>query len=128
VPPHELWLAKAEEDFEVAKLCFREQYFAQACFLSQQVIEKSLKAFLVSKRGSYPRQHRVVKLAALCGEIKSDLDLLKDELKLIDEFYIPTRYPDAIPGGLPGGSPDAQDANKALETAAKVIELIRNRL
>jgi HEPN domain-containing protein len=77
VSPHELWLAKAPEDLEVGKLCFREQYFAQACFLSQQVIEKSLKVFLVSKRGSYPREHKVVKLAVLCGEIKSDLDPLK---------------------------------------------------
>lgn len=128
MPPHELWLAKAQEDLEVGELCFREQYFSQACFLSQQVIEKSLKAFLVSKRGSYPRQHKVVKLAVLCAELKLDLDLLKDELKLIDEFYIPTRYPDAIPGGLRGGSPDAQDAKKALETAAKVLKLIRDRV
>jgi len=77
----------------VGTLCFRQEYFAQACFLSQRVIEKSLKAFLICKSGSYPRQHKVVKLAALYREIEADLgallDPLKDELKLIDEFYIP---------------------------------------
>ena len=64
-----------------AQLGFREKYFSQACFLSQQVVEKSLKAFLLAKGRTYPRQHKVIELAKLCTEIAGDLEPLKDDLK-----------------------------------------------
>src|SRR5262245_10805163 len=31
------------------------------------------------KRGSYPRQHKIIELASLCSELKTDLDSIKDE-------------------------------------------------
>lgn len=126
--PHEQWLARAEEDFSFDQLGFREKYFSQACFLSQQVVEKSLKGFLLAKGRTYPRQHKVIELAKLCTEIGGDLEPLKDDLKLIDEFYIPTRYPDAVPGGLAEGLPGPGEAKSALETAATILQLIRSRL
>jgi HEPN domain-containing protein len=128
VQPYEQWLARAEDDLSFAQLGFRERYFSQVCFLSQQVVEKSFKAFLLAKGRSYPRLHKVIELAKLCTELENDLDPLKNELKLLDEFYIPTRYPDAIPGGLPGGVPAAADAQVALETAATLLELVRKRI
>jgi len=128
VQPHEQWLARAEEDLSFAQLGFREKYFSQACFLSQQVVEKSLKGFLLAKGRSYPRLHKVIELAKLCVEIAGDLEPLKNDLKLIDEFYIPTRYPDAVPGGLAEGLPGLDEAKLALETAATILELIRSRI
>lgn len=38
------WFEKATEDLAVARLVFKEGHTAHACFLSQQCIEKSLKA------------------------------------------------------------------------------------
>jgi len=96
--------------------------------LSQQVVEKSFKGFLLAKGRSHPRLHKVTELAKLCAEISIDLEPLKDNLKLIDEFYIPTRYPDAIPGGLAEGLPGRDDAKLALETAAAILELVRSRI
>jgi HEPN domain len=52
----------------------------------------------------------------LCVEIEKDLDPLKNDLKLLDEFYIPTRYPDVVPGGLTSGVPEFDDAEAALQT------------
>ena len=126
--PHEQWLARAQDDLSFAQLGFREKYFSQACFLSQQVVEKSLKGFLLAKGRSYPRLHKVIELAKLCVEIAEDLEPFKEDLKLIDEFYIPTRYPDAVPGGLAEGLPGADEATLALETAATVLQLIRSRI
>lgn len=54
------WINRAEEDLAVARLVLDEQYTAPACFLSQQCIEKSLKAFLLATVNSYPRTHKVV--------------------------------------------------------------------
>src|SRR5439155_12335689 len=57
VQPHEQWLARAEDDLSFAQLGLREKYFFQVCFLSQQVVEKAFKAFLLAKGRSYPRKH-----------------------------------------------------------------------
>jgi HEPN domain-containing protein len=65
VQPHEQWLDSAEDDLSFAQLGFREKYFSQACFLSQQVVEKSLKGFLLAKGRAYPRLHKVFELAKL---------------------------------------------------------------
>jgi HEPN domain-containing protein len=48
------WLEKAAEDLTVARLVLKEQHTAHACFLSQQCIEKSLKAYLLAKSNTYP--------------------------------------------------------------------------
>lgn len=125
---HEKWLTKAEEDLSFASLGLREQFFSHACFLCQQVVEKSLKGFLLGSGRPYPRQHKVVDLVSLCPEIQADLEPLKDELKLLDEFYVPTRYPDAIPGSLPAGSPSLDDAQTAFQTASAVLDLVRTKL
>lgn len=36
---------------------------------------------------------------------------------LLDRFYIPSRYPDALPGTLPDGLPSRDDAKEARQTA-----------
>ena len=126
--PHEQWLARAEDDLSFAQLGLREKYVSQVCFLSQQVVEKAFKAFLLAKGRPYPRLHKVIELANLCFELEKDLDPLKNDLKLLDEFYIPTRYPDAVPGGLPSGIPEFADAETALQTATRVLELVRSRI
>jgi len=38
------WLAKAEDDLNFAKLGLESNFYSQVCFLSHQIIEKSLKA------------------------------------------------------------------------------------
>ena len=126
--PHEQWLARADDDLAFANIGFRENYFSQVCFLSQQVVEKCLKAFLLAKGRSYPRQHKVVELATLCSEIQQELEPLKTDLKLLDEFYLPTRYPDAIPGGLAAGLPSTEDAQRALQAATAIRQIIRARI
>ena len=48
----------------------------------------------------------------------------KEELMLLDRFYISTRYPDALPGLLPESMPTKEDAESALRVARKVYETI----
>jgi hypothetical protein len=54
--------------------------------LSQQVVEKVFKAFLLAKGRTYPRLHKVIELANLCVELQKDLDPLKNDLKLLTSF------------------------------------------
>jgi len=73
-----------------------------------------------------PRTHR---LADLLGLLEPD-PFAEDriEIQLLDRFYLPTRYPDALPGSLPEGLPDAGDAQEALTIAGKVLTQVKQLL
>lgn len=124
--PHEAWFAMAEDDLNFAKVGLRERFYSQVCFLSQQAIEKALKGYLVHLGKTYPKTHKLIDLYRLCGA--TFLEPFKNKIKLIDEFYIPTRYPDGIPGGLPNRASNETDANEALKTAEDVMQACLSRI
>jgi HEPN domain-containing protein len=53
---------------------------------------------------------------------------MMEEILLMDRFYIPTRYPDALLGSLEEGMPNNQEAQEALDTARKVLNSIGTTL
>lgn len=87
-----------------------------------------LQRFFGAKGRSYPRIHKVVELAALCVELREPLAPLNTLLKIVDEFYVPTRYPDAMPGNLSTGLPSEQDAREALAAAEAVLKIVEKTL
>ena len=117
------WLAFADEDLQVAELDFGSSLWNQVCFHSHQCAEKSLKALMAERGGSPPRTHRLIDLMTLLET--PALDELADELRVLEGFYIPTRYPDALPNTLPEALPGEQDAKEALSAARRVSEAIR---
>ena len=40
----------------------------------------------------------------------------------LDDYYIPTRYPDALPGMLPEGLPERAEAEQTVALAESVLE------
>ncbi|HFD40726.1 MAG TPA: HEPN domain-containing protein [Anaerolineae bacterium] len=113
------WIRFAHEDLIVAEWTYSAQIYNQTCFHAQQCIEKSLKAWLCHQGMSPPRVHQLsVLLAQLPNDILTDL---RTEITLLDRFYIPTRYPDALPGMLPDGLPSSTDAEEALAVARQVL-------
>jgi len=106
----------------MAELVMGEKLYNQVCFHSQQCVEKAIKGLLAHQGKIPPRTHR---LADLLGLLDPDpFAEERFEIQLLDRFYIPTRYPDALPGSLPEGLPDAQDAHEALNTAQKILARI----
>jgi HEPN domain-containing protein len=89
------WLEIASEDLIVARLVAEEEHFSHACFLSQQCIEKTLKAYLVAQTGDYPRIHKLVDLLGQCTLIAPDFAQFAIACASVDQYYIPTRYPKA---------------------------------
>jgi len=116
------WLYFAKSDLRLAQLAFGDKIFHEACFMSQQATEKSLKAVLAKRNLPIPKTHSIRQLAKLTSVE------LPEEAKFLDQFYLPSRYPDALPGSLPEGLPQKDDAAKAFAVAEKTLALIKNLL
>ena len=116
------WLIFAREDLAVAKIVLDEGIYNQACFHAQQCVEKALKGVLVRRGTRPPRTHSITDLLSLLP-----IDLfpdLRDSLGELDDFYIPTRYPDALPGALPDGLPGELEAKEAVALASVLLEQV----
>ena len=122
----ENWLRFAREDIRMADLALADGLYNQVCFHSQQCAEKALKAWLAKMGESLPRTHRMADLLGLMP--KGMLGELPDRLLLLDQFYIPTRYPDALPGLLSDGLPERNDAEGTLTTAQELLKLIEDAI
>jgi HEPN domain-containing protein len=122
----ERWLLFAHQDLRMAEMAMGEGLYNQVCFHAQQCAEKAIKGLLAHQRKIPPRTHR---LADLLGLLEPD-PFAEDriEIQLLDRFYLPTRYPDALPGSLPEGLPDAGDAQEALTIAGKVLTQVKQLL
>jgi HEPN domain-containing protein len=115
------WLAFAREDFRMAQLALRESIFNQACFHSQQCVEKALKAVITHRQDiAPPRTHAVADLLQLLP-VEWLPHLRAQLIEKMDDFYIPTRYPDALPGALPDSLPGQTEATEAVTLAQQVL-------
>ena len=118
----ERWLAFAREDLQVAEAVMDEEIYNQVCFHSQQSVKKALKGALVSRDVKPPRTHSITDLLSLFpADWPADL---RDELVGLDDFYIPTRYPDALPGSLPYGLPGVDEARESLALAQALLQQV----
>ncbi len=101
----------------MATLGFGESLWNQVCFHAHQAAEKSLKALLAYEGELPPRTHRPTNLAKSLEDRYPPLAGLSDDLLVLENYYTPSRYPDAIPGSLPEGLPGHEGAQEALTTA-----------
>ena len=117
-PDAQKWLDFARGDLHMAKLAMRDSLFNQVCFHAQQAAEKILKSLIITACVLPPKTH---KLGDLLGLLPVALpDDLRRRLLLLDRYYIPTRYPDAVPGSLATGMPNQADAEEALSAATDI--------
>jgi HEPN domain-containing protein len=102
----------------MAELALAEGIHNQVCFHAQQCAEKAIKAWLEQQGHAIPRTHRMADLLALLPHAL--MAGVADGLLLLDRFYIPTRYPDALPNGVLG-LPTQDDAQEALGLARTAL-------
>lgn len=88
------WLNKADEDFDFAESVLEDStFYAQICFHFHQAAEKYLKAFVVGNDLEFLKIHDLQVLLKLCKTKDKSLEILKDDCRLLNRFYIDTRYP-----------------------------------
>ena len=91
------WLDQACNDLQWGRASADLGFHSQACLIAQQVAEKALKALAYHRGAELVRGHSV---AVVCHELEINGELETAALRL-DQYYIPTRYPDAQPAGAP---------------------------
>ncbi len=116
------WLAQAERDWEHAKKDVADGYFEHACFESQQAAEKAVKAvFQKSHMEAWGRRVSKLLLELRNSAIPPAEELI-DDARLIDQYYIPTRYPNGFESGAPMDYYTKEQAGDAVERAERIIE------
>jgi len=122
------WLEQAEDDLRWAKHLRDAGAHNIACFLSQQVAEKALKALLYHQGEELVMGHSVKELCERAAASTPDIEDKCAHWGLLDGFYVPTRYPDALPGSIPARVYDRRSADDAVATATEVVETVREKL
>lgn len=56
------------------------------------------------------------------------LATFRQDCRVLDRLYIPTRYPDALPEGSPHEAFGAEDADDAIRRAEGIVQAIADRL
>ena len=90
----ETWLAKAKDDISWAEDSLKTGHFAGVCFLTQQIAEKTLKAYLFFKGEKLVRTHNLIRLLARCKKFNPGFEKFLNTVKTLNVYYVDTRYPD----------------------------------
>ncbi len=118
----ERWLLTAKEDMEAAQVLLERGMYAHACFLFQQSGEKAVKA-LWYFADEDPWGHSIKRLLSEFPH-RNRIENVDDWLEwaaFLDQFYIPTRYPNGLPDLTPGQVYSKEDAERCREAAHRLV-------
>lgn len=122
------WLEQAEADRHGAQLLFDGESYHLACFISQQVAEKALKAFLYAQGEDIVLGHSVEALARWSADYDDAFTDLRDDVAPLDAYYIPTRYPNGLPESIPARVYTRAAAKETLRMADQTLALVKSKL
>ena len=119
------WLAKAEEDFNFAKINLEEdnKFYSQICFHFQQSAEKYLKAYIYAYDLEFEKIHNLVALLKICGKRDAPLLSLMEQCELLSTAYIDTHYPVHWPTNY-----SKEKTQKMQEAASKIAHAVKEIL
>ena len=118
------WIFKAMEDYRIAKheLRFPEEEIATSpvCFHCQQIVEKLLKAYLISKNIDFAKTHDLEFLLKLC--INTDEEFERIEIGNLRFYAVEIRYPDEF------YTPSIEEAKECFIIASNVKAFVFEKL
>jgi len=119
------WFAQAERDLEQAESSRAEGRHEWACFAAQQSAEKAVKALHLWS-GQEAWGHMVARLLAeLPAPPASDL---VEKGRVLDGFYIPTRYANGHPEGAPFEHYGSLQSEEAIRYAREIVGFVRSQM
>ncbi|TSC93496.1 MAG: HEPN domain-containing protein [Candidatus Berkelbacteria bacterium Licking1014_7] len=117
------WILFAEEDLKSAGYLTQTKLFNNACFHSQQAVEKYFKGWLTHKEIKFTKTHDLAQLLSLLRKNGEKINIDIRSIKWLSGCYFETRYPDAY-----FEFHTKKDAEKALAIAEKIIKKVKNKL
>jgi len=122
------WLEQAVEDLKWAKDLAKRGGYHIACFLSQQIGEKALKAFLYAQGEEIVIGHSVERLCHSASKFNADFLKKVKKWAILDGYYIPTRYPNGLPDSIPARIYSKEVAGEAVRLAEEMVDFIKGKI
>jgi len=120
----EAWIKRANDDERSIRAILEGERGAPstACFLSQQMAEKYLKAFLVAHQQEFPKIHQLDRLVELCSQTDPACEQLRENTIALSDYYVDARYP--------GDSPEFtfDECRQAFDSALRIKEFVLERI
>jgi HEPN domain-containing protein len=118
------WLTQAGRDFDQARASADDGRHEWACFAAQQAGEMAVKALHLGL-GQEGWGHVVRRLLEeLPPQVVVPVGLL-ESARVLDAYYVPTRYPNGHPRGAPGEHYGPLQSREAIEHAGQIVEFCR---
>ena len=118
-------MEQAERNLEQAQASKRDGRHEWACFAAQQSAELAVKAMHLSL-GQEAWGHVVAKLLAELPIAVSES--LLERAKVVDNFYIPTRYPNGHAEGAPYHHYGSIQSEEAIRYAGEIVSFVRDQM
>ena len=121
------WFTQAERDYEHALSSRQQDQHEWSCFAAHQAAEKAVKA-LHLHCGQEAWGHLI---SRLLGELPESVPVrpeLVERARVLDNGYIPTRYPNGHPAGAPFEHYGPLQSQQAVEYAGQIIEFVRSSM
>lgn len=122
------WFRQAEADLRHARHSLELGDYEWSCFAAHQAAEKALKAVFL-KNGMDAWGHTIT---VLIGNLPRHLvipsETLVNNARMLDKFYIPTRYPNGFESGAPTDFYTFEEAQNAIRQAEEILEFCRHQI
>jgi HEPN domain-containing protein len=118
------WLNQALRDLEQAEDSRRAGRHEWACFAAQQAAEKSVKALHLSWRQE-AWGHVIARLLRELPDTIAVPEELVEKGRVLDNLYIPSRYPNSHPEGAPFEHYGRLQSEEAIRYAREILEFVR---
>lgn len=118
------WIEKAERDIKSAKILKEHDCGNDVvAFHCQQSVEKSLKAYLISKGEGIVSGHSLIYLCKLSEKHNSEFKKYIKDCGFLNQYYIETRYPADNPLIV-----SDYEAEECIDIAEKVCKTVIDKI
>ena len=121
------WFRQALRDLEQAVDSQEANRHEWACFAAHQAAEKATRALHLSLNQE-AWGHVVARLLVELPSVIPVPEDLIEKGRVLDNFYIPTRYANGHPSGAPFEHYGILQSDEAIKYASEIIEFVRSQM